>query len=179
MTMKKKTCLKDSRGFTLIELIVVIAIISILSVGTLLGASVLGHGNAKSATGRIKSLLDNVRIENMTKKEPYYLLISQVNNNYNLTIQTVKDGHRVDKASEKLDIRKGKISFLITDGSSYIVSSEPIEGNVNELELTFNKETGELVEYVSGKWVKAITVESGNRLYNIHLVRATGKAYID
>lgn len=179
--MKRKTCIKDNSGITLIELIVVIAIISIISVGTIIGIGILGYGNAKSAAGRIKALSDNVRIENMTKKDPYYLVIHQVNKEYYLTIQTMKDGHRTDKMTEKLELRNGKISFQDTVGSSFIVSTEPVEGvSVSEsLELTFKKDTGGLEEYDTGRWVKTITVESGNSSYDVHLVVATGKAYID
>lgn len=179
--MKIKTCIKDNSGITLVELIVVMAIISVISVSTIIGVGILGYGNAKSAAGRIRALSDNVRIENMTKKETYYLVIHQVNKDYCLTIQTEKDGLREDKMTKKLDLGNGRISFQDTEGIYYIVSSEPIEDeNVcDSLELTFKRETGGLKEYDTDKWVKTITVESGNKSYNIHLVAATGKAYID
>ena len=177
--MRIKTCLKDNGGFTLVELIIVIAIISILSVSTILGASILGYGNAKSTTGRIKSLLDNVRIENMTKKEPYYIVINQVDKNYYLTIQTIREGIRVDTVTEKLDLRKGKISFINTDGSTYVISSVPDVNVRDKLEVTFKKDTGGISKNYMNETVKTIVVECNNKSYNIHLVLTTGKVYID
>ena len=179
--MKRKADLKDNRGFTLIELIVVIAIISILAVGTLLGTSILGLGNAKSAAGRIKSLSDYTRLENMTKKERYYLVIYQKENNYYLSINRGRDDQEVSIKTEKLDLRNGRIIFHYTDLSSCVISTESLESeNTSErLDISYAKGTGGIMADSNGKLVEYIRVEIGNKSYNIHLVMATGRAYID
>lgn len=174
--------MKNNRGITLIELIVVIAIISILSLGTALSVGLLGYGNAKSATGRIVTGLDSVRLENMTKKEQYYLVVYQKDKDYYLSIQTVKDSGRIITKEEKLDLKKGKISFKDTDGIHYHISSDVAEGNVkDELVVTFAKDTGGLMgnSLGDGEVIKTIYVECNRMEYIIHLVEATGKYYVD
>lgn len=179
--MKRVTYLSDNKGFTLIELIIVIAIIAIISLGTVLGVGILGYGNAKSATARIKSLSDYARIENMTKKEKYFLVIYHQDKDYFISIQTEKDGIRTNKKTEKLDLRKGSISFQNKDGNNYLISSIAIEGvNVRDkLELEFTKDTGGLKSNYLGEMVKFLEVECNNISYKIYFVEATGKAYVD
>lgn len=179
--MKRVTYLRDSRGFTLIELIIVMAIISIISLGTILGVGILGYGNAKSATARIKSLSDNARIENMTKKKEYYLVIYHQDKNYYISIQTEKNGSRINIKTEKLDLRKGSISFQNKDGNRFLISSEPVEGVEirDKLEIEFTKETGGLKTNFLGEIVKFIEVECNKTSYKIYFVEATGKVYVD
>lgn len=179
--MNRPTRMKDSRGFTLIELIVIMAIIGLLCIGSLLGIGVLGYGNAKSSATRIKSLLDNVRVENMTKKGSYYLVIYQKDRDYYLAIETVKDSNRITVSREKLDLMKGEISYQNTDKTRYIVCQEPVEGAdvIDNLEITFAKDTGGLKAGPDGEIVETIYVQCNNSSYKIHLVEATGRAYID
>ncbi|NLJ97633.1 MAG: prepilin-type N-terminal cleavage/methylation domain-containing protein [Clostridiales bacterium] len=180
--------MKKNQGFILVELIIVIAIISILSLGTALSVGLLGYGNAKSATGRIATMLDKVRVENMTKKEQYYLVIYKENKDYYLSVQTLKDGIKTKTKEEKLKLKKGKISFLDTRGNLYYVSSDSSESNVKEeLVVTYTKDTGSLMDtrVFSGSLlgeeeiVRTIFVECNNISYKIHLVEATGKHYVD
>lgn len=171
--------LDKNRGFTLIEFIIVIAIISILSLGTAISMGLFGYGNAKNATGRIGATLDSVRLENMTKKDKYYLVIYLKNNDYYLSVQTMKNGSWTLQSEEKLDLKKGTISFKNDDGINHAISSEPMEGARQRLEVTFSKDTGGTKNNTLGEIVKIINVDCNNTSYKIHLVEATGKYYID
>ena len=179
--MKRATFLKNNRGFTLIELLIVMVIIALFLVGTVLGVGVLGYGNTKSAASRIRAVSDNVRIQNMTKKEGCYLVIYKEDKDYFLRIETERDGTRVVTSTERLDLRKGNISFQSSDGNRYLVSDILVDGvNVSEkLELTYAKDTGKFVRNSMGILIKNITVECNDISYRINLVEATGKAYID
>ena len=117
----------------------------------------------------------------MTKKEGCYLVIYKEDKDYFLRIETERDGTRVVTSTERLDLRKGNISFQSSDGNRYLVSDILVDGvNVSEkLELTYAKDTGKFVRNSMGILIKNITVECNDISYRINLVEATGKAYID
>lgn len=171
--------MKDSRGFTLVELITVMAIISILSVVSVLGVSILRYGNGKSAAGRIVSALNNVRVENLTKVEQYYLVIYHEDKNYYISIQSGEGIDRKEIKKEKLDLRNGEIRCQ-TNKESYLISSISVDDEITreELELSFIKDTGGLKKDSMDEQVEFITVKAGHRSYDIYLVEATGKVYI-
>lgn len=181
-TLKKTTCFSDSRGVTLIELIVVMAIISIISVGSMLGMGVLGYGSAKSVTGRIKSLADYVRIENMTRSEQYYLVIYNKDNSYFVCIQSREnDGSIVDVRTERLDLRQGSIYYQDTDDNRYLISSEAVDDVEvrDKLMIEYIKDTGGLRKGLTVKPVKFIEVVYNRGSYRLYFVEATGKTYVE
>lgn len=172
--------MKDNRGFTLIEFIVVVLIIAVLSTGTILSANVLGLGSAKSTVERISTLLDYVQVENMTKNKPYFLIIEENSDKYYARVY--KDTEVI--SSEKLELTRGELSCLIDTGivsTEYLISSTSVAGRdtISRLRICFFKETGGINEYDGSHAVEQITVSAAGSTYSIRLVAATGKHYIE
>ena len=66
---------RDERGFTMVEMIITIAIMAILA-GIIGGAySIIKSGNASKSTSRFLGRLDTTQVENMTKKGTTYLYL--------------------------------------------------------------------------------------------------------
>ncbi|MCR5625022.1 MAG: type II secretion system GspH family protein [Lachnospiraceae bacterium] len=67
--------LKDNRGFSLIELIVTIAIMGILAGAIVANVVIIGNANSKKAAQRLGTKLDTCLSENLTKLDNTYLYI--------------------------------------------------------------------------------------------------------
>jgi prepilin-type N-terminal cleavage/methylation domain-containing protein len=179
---RKVQRMKKNRGFTLIELIVVMAIAGIVAIGTMVGYHLIDSGSARSTVERINAMLDYVRLENMSKSEPYYLDIVQEEGDYYLKVEKVfPTGSSQTVLKEKMPLKKGgEITFQNnTEDIQYLVSSESVEGrDVREkLEVGFSKNTGGFVPSREGEIITKIDVRALGRDSAIHLVEITGKHY--
>lgn len=188
MTANKLTYLewminvKNNRGITLIELIIVMTIVGIIAIGSVTGYRMLNAGGAQSTVERIDAMLDYVQLENMTKKEPYYLIIEKRNGDYQLSVE--RGTERI--LSEKLELKEGgEITFQYgEDPTQYLVSDVAVAGrNIKEkLEICFSKNSGSFIpnRAPDQKIVSRIGVSASStgRSYSIALVEITGKHYI-
>lgn len=165
--------MSKNQGVTLIELIIVIAIIGILTAGSYFGANMLGLGSAKSTVRRISSMLNAVQLENMTRSKTCYLLISEAEGKYYLSVRFGTE----EKEREKLKLVRGQIRYTTNDGTTRLISSTPEPGVAAE--ICFRKDTGGLAPNTKGEIIRQIEVTSAGSSYTIHLVEATGKHYIE
>ncbi len=186
--------MKDNQGFTLIELIIVMIIMTILAGGAMLGVNTLFTGSAQTSMERVKAMLNLVRTENMSKEKNYFLSIEEDQGKYYL-LKRIKDN--TPEALEEtvsrvaLDLRQGEISYwdeTMNEGEAPIlVHRDPVPGRNTSPQLTvcFSKDSGNFIAYrehpsdVPTPIVTAIQIEAMGRSYVIHLVKETGKYYVE
>lgn len=170
--------MKDNRGITLIELITVMVIMAIVSIGTSVSINLIGYGSSLSTVKRIAAGLEYVQLQNMSKAKNYYLVVEKTDNTYYLSVEEEQDDlSRVVKSKEKLKLNNGTITFQNNDGSDtiYAVGNTAEDGSLIKLEVKFRKDTGGVGQNSKGKVIKTITAEAAGRSDTIRLVQMTGK----
>ncbi|SFR68426.1 prepilin-type N-terminal cleavage/methylation domain-containing protein [Anaeromicropila populeti] len=165
--------MKNSKGFSLIELIIVIAILAILSTGAVAGLSKIRYANTKKCANELNTLIEKGRMQAMSKAGTWYLYVYKTSDGvyYKITKETTTptDGNLLAGNSISIKFQK--------DGAS---SEETLTAGSNPIKLKFSKNTGGLLEEsVTGgaayyKYIKVI----GSSTYKIELNKLTGKHFL-
>lgn len=169
--------MKRTEGYSLIELIVVTAIIAILAGAALFSVNSLGNGKLNKCTSRIEAALKETKVNAMSKSGGCILTIScDSEGNYTLEMT---GGQPETIASSKMEI-----SYQDSTGADpkTITAAEP-------LRLTYERASGAflgILKTVSGGalepgsiYCKKIIIASGDRKQTLSLVKDTGMVYRD
>ena len=156
----------NQKGMTLIEIIIVIALIGILAGSSVALIGHIGYANTKKTVETIDAALDKQQSVAMSKKENPYLYIYKRD-----------DGYYMKQLSSKLDT----LDDTKLDGSGTKISGK-------DAEIRINSETGTLVDgdtiirimyqkngvFHTDTNIDAIVIK-GKGTYKITLVKETGK----
>jgi prepilin-type N-terminal cleavage/methylation domain-containing protein len=162
--------MKNNNGFTLIELIIVILIMSLFAIGTITGYRLLFNGNAKQASKEIINTLDLVQMENMTKNSVYSMTITQ-NSEREFYLNIICDGTTI--SSEALKLQNGNVTYETSDDETITITGS------DKLEIIFRKDTGGVKENSSNQIITRIGVKGSGKTEFIRLITATGKHFIE
>lgn len=160
--------MKDNKGFSLIEVIIAIAIIAIMTVGGIAGFGYLNLANASKCASKIDSGLTVLKSKNMANASPAYMHLYYYDGDYYIlyddTKEFIPDATNYEQG-EQIGNANITISFDDTD------ISELDNQCVN---IGMRKKDGAFT-YTSDPTSK-ITV-SGQTSYDIILVTSTGKHF--
>lgn len=199
--MKK---IKDTRGFSLVELIITIAVMGILA-GVVMGAlGYINSGKTKKASAKLNSRLNYIQTETMTKEGRCYLYLFKTDDGV-FSVNTNEDASGtvgntgLETASEvSAYIAAHPSRTQICDDKVKVTASTPggntVElvnltdtagGNqVNVLKIGYSKATGAfshscgLTSSQDTEFYNSIKLE-GKQTFYIKMVEKTGKHYVD
>lgn len=158
---------KDNKGFSLVEMIVILAIIAILTTGGVAAYLNWRAMNLQDCAKKIDMALSATKVDAMSKE------------NSSMTIRLGSEGVyelRVgDEEIETLGDSNIKISYSDTDGHINV----PIDG-ANDLTISYERATGafkpiETNEAGEAVYCTEIQLERKGKTAQIALVRTTGK----
>lgn len=162
MSKQKKISVKKE-GFSLVELIIVVAIMSILVGLTALGFGFLRSADAKGVTHGINSGLSELKSENMAKNKKIYMHLSEYDGSYYITY-TESDTFTPDGSGKDIgssDVTVTCDGTVMAPGSSVCFSIRKKDG-----------------AFTHGPSKINVTADNGSS-YDIYLVKDTGKHYIE
>ena len=157
--MKKQ----NNAGFSLVELIVTILIMSILTAGVVVSVAAMHRADADKEAAKIANLLEKGRVQTLGRAETVSVkLYADSNGNHIALVQNSVETVVVD-----LD-EKATISYRKNGGVETVLSG------TDAVEMEFSKSSGAF----KGTLVDYIKVTSDKDLY-VCLVADTGRCYID
>lgn len=163
----------NNKGFSMIELIITIAIMAILTGSFVSAAGYLKYANAKAGAKKINTELSELRIDSMSKMKTPYMYLYNIDGN---TYMKVVTGDNADSASissgvlDKNTTKIGNSQVKISCDGTVIAENKSVQ-------IYMNKSTGAFAAAAPGE----IKVESIDKKtsYTIKLVKNTGRHYIE
>lgn len=175
MRHKKIDFRRNDSGFSLIELVVVIAIMAVLTGVISAGISSLTGRQAQKASKKIESILGTVKVQTMARRSVTGKLKKDGDSYVFVTTTKINN---TDPATEKTDViggKKVKIYFSTDDaGTKQDITDSGID-------IVFDRASGELVNFGAASAATAdggkycLYIEQGSKSYTIRIYKETGK----
>lgn len=193
--MKKRQNLEA--GFTMIEMLIVIAIMGILA-GIAAGSlSLITAGNAKKSAARFNNALNEAQVQTMSLKNPTYLYLYRASNGRIMAATSSKKcDSRTDLDNEVDNMKTREVGdkaitikfILAADGSIATSDVEKELGDDQMLRIVYRKDNGaynavESGHFGSGGLQSNLFIKEiqflGKAHYKVKMVEETGKHYVE
>ena len=174
--VKEETIL-NNKGYSLLEAIVIIAILGVLT-GFMATSSGLFDGRrVKACADSVSSLLDKVRLANLGKDEVTLIIYKDTDQAIKAKIVT-KIVSRNDSITEKTFIEDVSDDNVEMSYSTDISGSAENPAGAAGMVFNFNRNTGAIKD-TSPNGIQCIILRKGNAEKKIKIYAATGKIIVE
>lgn len=158
---------KNNNGFSLVELIVVIAIMAVLVASVITYGGMVGNSKAKKCAKELSTHMSQTKVCAMSRTNASMTVYKDDTGVYVKSVQG--DTEKIDKIGEKgvsIAYRDVRDSDTFTDIDS------------TGIKLEFDRASGACKKMDSGKYCYGFKIEYGNMTYIVVLEPLTGKSSI-
>ncbi|MCD7708714.1 MAG: prepilin-type N-terminal cleavage/methylation domain-containing protein [Clostridiales bacterium] len=180
--MIKKMWKENQKGFSLVEMIIVIAIAAILAGAAIGMTSQLRYANTKKVVDTIDDAITRLQVTAMSQEDMPYLYIYECDGNVYMKTTTTEltsyNGTVLDKSGTKLTNSNIKVYSQTADEAS----TESTDGSVSGTQVSgtdFIKVAYTRSSTFSDKTSTEYITVVGSHTSQIHLVTDTGKHFVD
>lgn len=175
----------DNKGYSLVELIIVIAIIAVLTGTLIFSISMIFSANARTCANDIKSALAETKITSMGKSEAFVEIYRDANNGciYSRQFMKKEDGSWYGKDPEKIGNARVYVAYCVDGGSE----TELAEGDA--IYLAYERSSGSFMSTSTMQksdgtsaaiaYYSKIHVMGGNKDLQVSLIKLTGKVSVE
>ncbi len=156
--MRKEKRKLNQAGMSLVELIVVIVIMGILSVGSAIGISYVSKMNSSSAAEKLQSMFERTRLTTLSSANDVKMELGKDSGGFYCKL--------VDGTNEVEKVKLGGDALTIKVGGSSVGSSAYV--------FRYNKSNG---AFQAGTCDSIVI--TGSETKTVRLVTATGRTYIE
>ena len=168
--------MKNNKGFSLIELIVVIAIMSILAAIVTLGVGTISGSKVKECAKGIEAVLNKARVSSMGKDQVTAQLYIGDDGAYYMDLTTEING-----SSDTQTKRVGRSELVLMYSYKDDYSDPQVLKKQGKLNISFDRSSGELKADESGNYCQRIWVQNkkGSVVWTITIYKETGTVEVE
>ncbi|MDD6156095.1 MAG: type II secretion system protein [Lachnospiraceae bacterium] len=163
---------QNNRGYSLVELVVVIAIMAVLTGFVVLSVSMISTKKAKQCRDELESKLEYVRTVNLSKSATVANIYKNAEGEYVLKLKTTVKG--VETETEYPLDSKG-CTMRYSKEVTAVYSDTLPEVDDTGIFIEFDRSSGAIKKDASDECIRHIYVTKGNKTYGIKFYQETGK----
>lgn len=149
--------MKDNRGFSLVEIIVAIAIIGVLVGGSFVSINLIARTNVEKGIRVVESTMGKLQTECLSKSKPTYMYVYQDSDDGDYYVKVSKTLHTSvssimsdDAEAERIEISSVDMHYYVDKSENgYSAGPHKIE-NGNFIAVTYKKGDSSVVGYANG-----------------------------
>lgn len=160
-----------NKGFSMIEMIIVIAIIGVFTGLASIGFGYIKSGNVKAAAQNLDSSLSKLKYDAMSKANMPYLYVYKTGGKY-YTMCTAKTVQDADFVADNGELLCNGNCVITYDGGTALAEGKHIK-------IAYKKGSGGFSSSSDVKQEIVVENEEGTVSYTITIVFETGKHYVE
>ncbi len=167
----------NNDGYSLIELVIVLAIIAVIMGTVFYSVILVFSANAKSCANDIQRAIGDCKVSTMGKSKAYMELYRDAGNENLYTKMYIWDtstGNYVPSDPQKVGTSRVYVGYKAVGGTE----TELPTGESSGIQICFDRATGGFKEDGSGNLYEIIYVKGGSKSYEITLTKLTGKSEV-
>lgn len=170
---KRKTEKLNNMGYSLMEMVIVIAIIAVIMSTVFFSIILVFSANARTTANDIQRAIGDCKVTTMGRSEAYMKLYRNADGDV-FTQMWVKDSTNtfVPAEPQKVGTKRVTMAYRPKSGSR----TEFYAGD--SIEIWFDRASGGFIQDGSGNLYDVIYVEGGSKKYEITLTELTGKSEV-
>ena len=164
----------NNNGYSIIELIIVLAIIAIIISTVFYSIILVFSANAKSCANNIQRSIGDCKVTTMGKSAAYMELYRDADQNvYTRMYVMDSGGSYVPSEPQKVGASRVYVAYTPEGGAE----TELLAGD--KIEIRFDRASGGFEEDASGNIYEKLHVQGGSKKYEIVLTKLTGKSEVN